>query len=289
MDVIAYTNYECDGIVTSQPYRKFLEGNILIKNKAIFEKFYEKFIRFYDFININRVVKKLKQETNEKTKTIYNNERSLEILSTNTVDITPKMDIKQTTLAEISRDSQRETGEVAKRHHAEEMLRRQLKGQRILNCKEDKRIHTLNTIIERTELCYPDQKNVSIDYYHFNYEDRIDDGKLLAKFLDIARNNGCFGGFTTTNGFRKTIINFIEVNLDKTKEYRDALLRQQNGPKIKDKKMENNVIPIKDIRLDANNCLLEINKGEENIFFKTKQKNPGLTKETKLFKILYHL
>jgi len=56
-----------------------------------------------------------------------------------------------------------------------------------------------------------------------------------------------------------------------------------------DEKLQNNIIPIKDIRLDKNNYLLEINKGEENIFFKTKQKSTGLAKETKLFKILYHL
>lgn len=238
MGVIAYTDYEYGGIVTTQPYRKFLEGNILIRNKANFEKFYEKFMQFYNFININKAVKESELEANEKTKTIYNNKRSwpIGILSTSTIDITPKMDIKHPTLAGISRDSQRGMGEIAKRHHAEEMQRRQFKNQRILNSKEDKKIHALNTIIERTEPCYPSQKDVSIDYYHFNYEDRVDDGKLLANFLDIAKNKGCFNGFTTTNDFRKTIINFIEIDLNKTKKYRDELLEQQNNLNTKKRK-----------------------------------------------------
>jgi len=76
MDVIAYIDYEYGGIVTTQPYRKFLEGNLLIRNKASFEKFYEKFMQFYNVININKVAKESVIEANGKTKIIYNNERS---------------------------------------------------------------------------------------------------------------------------------------------------------------------------------------------------------------------
>jgi hypothetical protein len=47
--------------------------------------------------------------------------------------------------------------------------------------------------------------------------------------------------------------------------------------------------PIKDIRLDEHNYLLEINNGGKIISFKSKKKGEGLGKETKLFKILFHL
>ncbi|TSC79985.1 MAG: hypothetical protein G01um101429_297 [Parcubacteria group bacterium Gr01-1014_29] len=48
-------------------------------------------------------------------------------------------------------------------------------------------------------------------------------------------------------------------------------------------------IKIKDARLDEQNYLLEINNGEKIISFKSKKKGEGLEKETKQFKILYHL
>ena len=48
-------------------------------------------------------------------------------------------------------------------------------------------------------------------------------------------------------------------------------------------------IPIRDVRLDESNFLLEINNGEKIISFKSKKKGEGLEKETKQFKILYHL
>jgi len=46
---------------------------------------------------------------------------------------------------------------------------------------------------------------------------------------------------------------------------------------------------IKDVRLDETNYLLEVNKGENFISFKSKKGGAGLEKETKVFKILFHL
>jgi hypothetical protein len=66
-------------------------------------------------------------------------------------------------------------------------------------------------------------------------------------------------------------------------------LGQQNKIDIERVKKQTNIIPIKNIRIDKNSFLLEINNGEENVFFKIKQKGTGLEKETKLFKIIYHL
>ncbi len=48
-------------------------------------------------------------------------------------------------------------------------------------------------------------------------------------------------------------------------------------------------ILIKDARLDEQNYFLEINNGEKIISFKSKKEGIGLKKETKRFKILYHL
>ncbi|MCK9597073.1 hypothetical protein M0R19_07865 [Candidatus Pacearchaeota archaeon] len=57
------------------------------------------------------------------------------------------------------------------------------------------------------------------------------------------------------------------------------------------KSMNDNIIqfPIKDIRLDEQSYLLEINKSEKIVSFKSKRKGKGLEKETKLFKILFQL
>ncbi|MEW6407785.1 MAG: hypothetical protein AB1465_03785 [Patescibacteria group bacterium] len=48
-------------------------------------------------------------------------------------------------------------------------------------------------------------------------------------------------------------------------------------------------ISIKNAQLDEKNYILEINNGEKILSFKSKKKGVGLEKETKQFKILYHL
>ena len=48
-------------------------------------------------------------------------------------------------------------------------------------------------------------------------------------------------------------------------------------------------IIIKNASLDKSNYILEINNGEKIISFKSRKKGEGLEKETKQFKILYHL
>lgn len=223
MGSINYTNYEGNDIVTSRPYREFIKGHILIRNRSDFEKFYEKFIQFYDFINVDKIAKTSQQQ---------------EKLSANTgiIDLTPKMDIKQPTWAEISKASVKGTSETIKMNFEKEMQNKQFKNQRILNSKEDKKVHALNTIIERIEPYYHDQKNIIIDYHYFNYEDRKDDSRLLEKFLDTAKNRHCFTNFTRTNYSGGTKFSFTDINLDKIKKYRDELLKQQN--KLDTKKEE---------------------------------------------------
>ena len=89
----------------------------------------------------------------------------------------------------------------------------------------------------------------------------------------------------------------LKAKISTTHKFKEATKNiDNNGKRLiiqTDKKigenLQKNIIPIKNIRIDKNNFLLEINEGEENVFFKTKQKGTGLEKETKLFKILYHL
>lgn len=71
-----------------------------------------------------------------------------------------------------------------------------------------------------------------------------------------------------------------------TKLFQEYLLNALRQPKIKTILTK---IPIKDARLDEQNYLLEVNNGEKIISFKSKMKGEGLNKETKQFKILYHL
>lgn len=72
---------------------------------------------------------------------------------------------------------------------------------------------------------------------------------------------------------------------------KQQMREEKNNQKNKqfDEKIIKSMIPIKNVRLDKNNYLLEINHGEKIISFKSRKKKEGLEKETKQFKILYHL
>lgn len=50
-----------------------------------------------------------------------------------------------------------------------------------------------------------------------------------------------------------------------------------------------NITPIRNLSLDEKNYFLEINNGEKIISFRSKKSREGLERETKQFKILYHL
>jgi len=63
-------------------------------------------------------------------------------------------------------------------------------------------------------------------------------------------------------------------------------LEEKAPPKIKGVTV---AIQIKDARLDKQNYFLEVNRGEKIIYFKSKKRGEGLERETKQFKVLYHL
>ncbi len=73
----------------------------------------------------------------------------------------------------------------------------------------------------------------------------------------------------------------------KLKEEIKKEIREENNNK--QDKTENILIAIKNICLDERNYLLEINSGEKILSFKRKKGGSKLEKETKVFKVLYHL
>jgi glucan-binding YG repeat protein len=71
------------------------------------------------------------------------------------------------------------------------------------------------------------------------------------------------------------------------KEYEERVAEKFEEKTILQKSKD--IVPIKNIRLDTSNHFLEINNGEKIISFRSKKGKEGLEKETKQFKILYHL
>ena len=82
---------------------------------------------------------------------------------------------------------------------------------------------------------------------------------------------------------------FHKIFTDRPKNEQLAEKATKNIIPIKNMSNDAAQLSIKNIRLDEQNYLLEINKGEKIISFKSKKKGEGLEKETKLFKILFHL
>ncbi len=66
----------------------------------------------------------------------------------------------------------------------------------------------------------------------------------------------------------------------------EAKIVQERDPS---EAVENKKVIVKSIQLNEGNCMLEINDGTDNISFRSKKGRKGLEKETKLFKILFHL
>jgi len=153
------------------------------------------------------------------------------------IDITPKDVIKQPTLREIQKDAEQGMRIIQEHQHQKELQRREFKQRRILNSKEDKKIHALNTIIEYIEPYYPKQKNISMDYYYFNFEDRMVDSKLFEKFLEETKKEKCFKDFNRTNYTGGTKFSFIEVDLKKIKEFKERIdkrLKEESTPPKKE-------------------------------------------------------
>lgn len=106
--------------------------------------------------------------------------------------------------------------------------RQLLKQNRILGTKKDKYLHAIDLIIEWAGK-YQDQNNsilfgktIGIDYYLFNFEDRLDVVLNLFKpFLNKLKNDGCFTSWKRHTFVKKSLFTFFEVDIDKLKEYRN--------------------------------------------------------------------
>jgi len=132
--------------------------------------------------------------------------------------------VKEQTYEEITKDARRWSEILSERNHQTQLQRKGFKQQRILNSKEDKKIHALDIITERIKPYYPQQKDISIDYYYFNYEDRMDDSKLFEKFLEEAKNKECFEQFSRTNCADGIGFSFFNVDLKKITKFKEKLL-----------------------------------------------------------------
>ena len=137
------------------------------------------------------------------------------------------------------------------RQHQERLQRENSKQQRILNCKEDKRVHALNTIIEHIESSRSKQKNISIDYYNFNYESRMDASKIFKYFLEQIKKEKCIKDYSRPCG--GTRFSFIGVNVNKLKEFRGKLEKE-----IKEKDINENKSDIKKELSEEKNVLESI-------------------------------
>jgi len=196
-------------LATSEPFRRFLSGgNVIIRGRLSFEKYRQGVSELYDFIQKDgekRFPEKyLKKQTIEKYELPYIPDKTEQIMN------------------EASEERQR----LDDRQHQNVLQKKEFKHQRILNSinnKEDKRVHALSVVIERIEPNYPEQKNISIDYYYFNYEDTRDDLDLLKKFLETAKDKNCFIDFTSSTYANGNKLNFQEVNLKNLINYRDKL------------------------------------------------------------------
>lgn len=135
---------------------------------------------------------------------------------------------------------------------AERIHKENLKQNRILAAKEDKFTHALNTIIEWSEH-YEDGKNFPLDYYYFNFEDRMDDSKTLERFLDKLKDAGCFKSWSRTNYTGGTRFGFVGVSLEKLKSYATAY-KQKN--KVSIGNPSEFLLTVKDREIRINNYLI---------------------------------
>lgn len=126
------------------------------------------------------------------------------------------------------------------------------------------------------------------DFIHINgfkiYDPEDYIHKLMKKVIQISDNTSFAlkAKISTTPKFKEK----IKKDIDEATKFLKPK-QPEKGRKLLITKAT--LIPIKNATLDEKNYLLEINNGEKIISFKSKKKGKGLEKETKLFKILYHL
>ncbi len=108
--------------------------------------------------------------------------------------------------------------------------REDLKQKRILATKEDKFTHTINLIIERAK--YQNSPSFSIDFYDFNFEDTMDNLRVLLGFLSSLVASGCLKSYSKTSYAGGVRINFNYVNIVKLSKFRDKRPLLQPEPTL---------------------------------------------------------
>ncbi len=121
-------------------------------------------------------------------------------------------------------------------------------------------------------------------------DDNIIDGFYKYEFSELARG-GLSGAPIVLHKNKyevwiKRLHEYLIPRLENFQNEEKVVLQKQNEPS---EKLATPSIPVKDARLDGQNYFLELNNGEEIISFKSKKKGEGLEKETKQFKVLFHL
>jgi len=174
------------------------------------------------------IIKNIKKEVDKKIKTEdkmtkKEENRPVELF---TNDVVPNR------TAEIEKNMREERIRQTERTEREKLHKEQMKQNRILATKIDKFNHALDLVIEWAEFS---ESNFSIDYYYFNFEDRMDDSKILEKFLTEMQKNGCFEKYTRTNYTGGTKFGFIKANIKNLKKFREEITkgRKQGNKKLK--------------------------------------------------------
>jgi len=108
--------------------------------------------------------------------------------------------------------------------------RQDLKQKRILAAKEDKFTHAINLIIERAK--YQNNPSFSIDFYDFNFEDTMDNLRVLLGFLDSLVASGCLKSYSKSSYTGGVGINFNGVNIVKLTEFRGKRPISQPEPTL---------------------------------------------------------
>lgn len=111
---------------------------------------------------------------------------------------------------------------------SERRHREDLKQKRTLAAKEDKFTHAINLIIERAK--YQNNPTFSIDFYDFNFEDTMDNLRVLLGFLDSLVASGCLKSYSKTSYAGGVRINFNRVDIAKLEDFRDKRPLPQPEP-----------------------------------------------------------
>ena len=126
--------------------------------------------------------------------------------------------------AEEANIRQHEQALIERRH------RQDLKQKRILAAKEDKFTHAINLIVERVK--YQNNPSFSIDFYDFNFEDTMDNLRVLLGFLNSLVASGCLKSYSKTSYTGGVRINFNGANIVKLTEFRDKRPLPQPEPTL---------------------------------------------------------